>query len=181
MNVRVKRFEMYCPCGNVVLVKESQIGRKKFCSCECKYRFYKKSTGFKRVDKTPNPNWFKQNHSPWNTGTIGATGANSGSIKDGEHRSLSTEFTSESSTGENNKKWKGDNVGYYALHRWVRRTLGIPTRCSRCGGTAKRLDWANVSREYKREKDDWIALCSTCHGKFDTGNRGAIKRRFQCV
>src|ERR1035437_1026466 len=31
--------------------------------------------------------------------------------------------------GENSILWKGDDVGYRALHRWVENHLGKPTKC----------------------------------------------------
>jgi hypothetical protein len=63
--------------------------------------------------------------------------------------------------------WKGDAVGYAALHDWVRRQRGAPERCESCGTTAGRLEWANISREYRRDVADWMALCKPCHGRYD--------------
>lgn len=69
-------------------------------------------------------------------------------------------------TGEANPIWKGDSVGYSALHAWVRRKLGTPNLCGRCNTTtAKRYEWANISGEYKRDLSDWIRLCTSCHRK----------------
>lgn len=66
--------------------------------------------------------------------------------------------------GENNNKWKGDSVGYVALHDWVARYLGKPRECEECGTkTAKKYEWANTSGEYKRDLKDWIRLCTSCH------------------
>lgn len=71
-------------------------------------------------------------------------------------------------TGETNHKWKGDKVGYSALHAWVYRKLGKPNICDACGDTeASRYNWASKSRLYLRELSDWIRLCSSCHSKFD--------------
>ena len=83
-------------------------------------------------------------------------------------------------TGENNPCWKGDDVGYHALHAWVQRELGTPKKCVRCGTTkAKRYEWANISREYKRNLSDWERLCVSCHrkegyerGEYETWNKG---------
>src|SRR2546423_10956461 len=67
-------------------------------------------------------------------------------------------------TGENSKSWKGDKVGYTALHAWIRRQLGTPNVCEHCGTTdAKRYEWANISGQYKRNLFDWIRLCKRCH------------------
>ncbi|MCK5547630.1 MAG: hypothetical protein KAI64_01350 [Thermoplasmata archaeon] len=68
--------------------------------------------------------------------------------------------------GPDHPRWKGDNVGYSALHAWIRRELGTPPMCSRCGSTkAKRYEWSNISKEYKRDLDDWERLCISCHRK----------------
>jgi hypothetical protein len=69
-------------------------------------------------------------------------------------------------TGADKPNWKGDAVGYSALHGWVRRQLGRPSNCERCGNTqANRYEWANRSRQYKREVADWERLCVSCHRK----------------
>jgi hypothetical protein len=69
---------------------------------------------------------------------------------------------------ENGYQWKGDKVGYRALHEWVERRLGKPMCCDFCGVTSKkRYHWANKSRNYKREITDWIRLCPKCHANYD--------------
>ena len=71
-------------------------------------------------------------------------------------------------TGEKHHFWKGDNVGYVNLHTWVYRHKGRPNKCEMCGTTEKRkYHWANKSKRYKRELDDWIRLCVPCHKKKD--------------
>ncbi len=59
--------------------------------------------------------------------------------------------------------WKGDDVGYASLHSWVRRHKGKPNDCKKCGKDKSRYEWANISREYKRDLDDWVSLCTSCH------------------
>lgn len=80
-------------------------------------------------------------------------------------------------SGEKNVKWKGDEVGYDALHDWVRRELGTPERCEHCGTTEPskykgNYEWANLSQEYIRDVKDWIRLCRKCHSKHDDRLRG---------
>jgi len=81
----------------------------------------------------------------------------------------------------NSSHWKGNNVGYYGLHQWVKKHLGHPRVCEHCdvagnyetyskqGKLVKRWNthWANKSGEYKRELNDWLGLCHPCHMKFD--------------
>lgn len=71
-------------------------------------------------------------------------------------------------TGDRNGMWKGDKVGYKCLHKWVQRKLGNPKKCEHCGTEkAKKYEWANISREYKRDMSDWVRLCGSCHRFFD--------------
>lgn len=70
--------------------------------------------------------------------------------------------------GNKSWAWKGDNVGIDGLHQWVQKHLGKPRKCQHCKTTsAKQFDWANKSQEYKRDLNDWIRLCRSCHAKFD--------------
>ena len=74
---------------------------------------------------------------------------------------------------ENNGQWKGDSVGYGAIHQWVRRRLPQPTICQCCYMATDRLDLANISQEYKRDLLDWEWLCRKCHMTKD-GRRKAL-------
>lgn len=172
-----------CPCGRKITTSPLKARRKKYCSKKCFYKYRKRPSGLKYVIHKENPTSFKKGHKTWNKGTagLGICKANSGSIKKGEHRGSETEFNRDRVVGENNNKWKGDDVGYFALHTWIQRKLGKAQKCVFCGimKDKKRIDWANKSREYKRELNDWISLCSKCHGKYDTGYRGAIKQKWQ--
>lgn len=63
---------------------------------------------------------------------------------------------------------KGNNVGIRNLHTWVERRLGKPNKCQKCGSTtAKRFEWSNISRQYKRDLNDWQRLCIKCHQRYD--------------
>lgn len=68
--------------------------------------------------------------------------------------------------GKQNPQWKGDSVGYKALHNWVKRNLVKPQTCHDCN-QPKPLDLANISQEYKRDISDWEWLCRSCHMKKD--------------
>jgi len=71
-------------------------------------------------------------------------------------------------TNESHPTWKGDKASYATKHQWVARKLGKPRLCSHCGTLdAKRYEWANISKEYKRNLDDYIRLCKSCHMKYD--------------
>jgi len=72
---------------------------------------------------------------------------------------------------EKNSNWKGEKVGYFALHNWVKRRLEKPDLCTRCR-KRKALDLSNKSGEYKRDLKDWEWLCRRCHMEKD----GRLKR-----
>lgn len=74
--------------------------------------------------------------------------------------------------GSKHHLWKGDEVSYPALHTWVRNHKGTPQKCDHCGTTNKRkYEWANISGEYRRDLDDWVRLCTSCHRYFDNGKK----------
>lgn len=114
---------------------------------------------------------FKKGQKPWNEDTKGLVKANSGSFKKGQF------------ADENHPFWKGDNVKYYALHSWIARKLGKPTKCEHCGKDGlkgKYINWANKSQEYKRDLDDWLRLCRPCHSQYDNmPQRISIARKKQ--
>jgi hypothetical protein len=73
---------------------------------------------------------------------------------------------------EKNGIWKGDEVGYRALHNWVQKYKGKARKCSFCGknGSGKQIQWANIDHQYRRVLEDYISLCSSCHKKYDIEN-----------
>lgn len=80
--------------------------------------------------------------------------------------------------GEDNPQWKGDKVGYAALHEWVKKRLAKPFSCNHCE-EIKPLDLANKSGLYTRDLTDWFWLCRGCHIRYDRKySRGVIERRF---
>lgn len=83
-------------------------------------------------------------------------------------RSLKEAHSGGPGNGKENFNWKGDSVGYSALHSWIRKNKGTPKKCEHCGRTdKKKYEWANISGEYKRDLNDWIRLCTKCHREFD--------------
>lgn len=67
---------------------------------------------------------------------------------------------------EQTSNWKGNQVGYGALHQWVYRHLGKADKCTMCG-SKKNIQWANKSQEYRRDLTDWLKLCRSCHFAYD--------------
>ena len=131
---------------------------------------------------------FKSGNTPWNKGIkvdrkkhprMGAFGKRTfkqrGNISNGHKglklsekhkRNLSIAFS-----GKKNPEWKGNKVGYRALHHWVQRWLGKPKKCTCCGKlqtkSGKMIHWANKSHQYLRSLKDWISLCAKCHKAYD--------------
>lgn len=71
--------------------------------------------------------------------------------------------------GEKSPNWKGENVSYRELHKWIVKQLGKPIKCEHCGAIRdkKRFHWANIDHKYRRNIDDYISLCGSCHKKYD--------------
>ena len=74
--------------------------------------------------------------------------------------------------GEKHAAWKGDKVGYCAVHDWVSRIIGRASYCEVCGITEekRRCYLANLSGEYRRDISDWKKMCASCHRKHDLKN-----------
>ncbi len=63
---------------------------------------------------------------------------------------------------ERNPVWKGDDVGYEALHEWIKTHKQKPKICEECHKEPV-YDLANISGEYKRDISDYEWLCRKCH------------------
>jgi ribosomal protein L37AE/L43A len=86
----------------------------------------------------------------------------------GIYCSLKCLFESQKIKKKNNRNpmWKGDNVGYGSLHEWIRKRKIKPNFCEYCK-IRKAYDLANISQTYKRDINDYIWLCRSCHMKSD--------------
>ena len=92
---------------------------------------------------------------------------------DGKRNGNVNYFKNNKFIGESHKNWKGEEVGYDALHRWIIRYKGQPETCEKCGKTGlkkQQIHWANIDHKYKRVLDDFIRLCSMCHREYDKEN-----------
>lgn len=71
--------------------------------------------------------------------------------------------------GEAAYQWK-DNPSYKAIHRWVWKHFKSSMICEICEKSftsGRKINWANLSGQYKRERSDWARLCVPCHRKWD--------------
>lgn len=160
-----------CVCGKRFKTFPCKIKERKgiFCSRKCHYQNASRPSGLEYEIKVKNRGWFKKGHKPLNT------------IKKGQRLSPKTEFQKGTipftkihpeclPRESHHHAWKGNKVGYAALHDWVYSRLGKPTKCTFCNKlktTIKSMHWANKSRKYKREANDWMPLCASCHKLYD--------------
>lgn len=168
-----------CPCGKIFFVKTYLLERTKYCSKVCFYKYHGRRSGLKYVLKKENPTSFKKGFKPWNYGlTIKDDRVRKytekGAIaKKGQRCSVATEFKKGSAPFNKGKihlpdkkhpLWRGDEVGYMALHAWIKRKLGKPNKCDWCETTkSKRFDWHNIDGKYSRKLEDWVRICTKCH------------------
>jgi hypothetical protein len=68
---------------------------------------------------------------------------------------------------------------YASAHMWARNNFGTPKECENCHTTEDRMyHWANISKQYIREREDWLRLCVPCHKRQDIKALGGrIKAR----
>ena len=74
--------------------------------------------------------------------------------------------------GKDTGNWKGDKVGYRAIHYWVESKLGKASKqsCKLLDNTCKgRKEWSNISGKYLRKLSDWQVLCQSHHWRKDRG------------
>ena len=73
---------------------------------------------------------------------------------------------SESKLLERNPQWKGDEVGYNALHAWIKRRLEKPEKCEQCGNSGF-IELSCLDHSYTRDLGRWKYLCRSCHSALD--------------
>jgi len=71
--------------------------------------------------------------------------------------------------GSKHGKWKGDDVSYRSLHKWLVRNFGRASVCEFCNiQKAKRYEWALIKgKRYTHKRENFIALCKSCHFHYD--------------
>lgn len=74
--------------------------------------------------------------------------------------------------GSEHDRWQGDDVGYIALHQWLRRNHTFPESCEKCG-SKNSLHISNKTNVYNRDRENWWILCASCHKKYDNQLREA--------
>lgn len=69
-------------------------------------------------------------------------------------------------TGTKHHNWKGESVGYHALHIWVNRNKVKTGVCSLCGAN-RYTEWGMMTENFSRNLDDYIEVCKPCHMRMD--------------
>ncbi len=86
-------------------------------------------------------------------------------------------------SGKKHWKWKGNKVGYVALHAWIYKKKGKPIKCELCGttkipkGKKRWFNWCYKGKKYSRNLKKWRSLCIPCHRKCDDW-KNKIKKAF---
>lgn len=65
------------------------------------------------------------------------------------------------------KKWQ--NLSYMGKHKRIWKMYGIANKCEslECNKKCLHFEWANISGEYKEDRNDWQMLCCSCHKLHD--------------
>jgi hypothetical protein len=96
-----------------------------------------------------------------------------------KHKLYMSEIMKGRNKGEKNGMWAGETVSILGLHEWISKNYGRPKVCQKCGSSNRRIEWANISGDYKRYINDFIPLCRPCHFKFDNIGEKMWKTRRQ--
>jgi hypothetical protein len=109
----------------------------------------------RKISKTFKKNYKKENHPFYNKYHSKETKLKMSKNRIGKQKA------------EKNPAWKGDKVGYFGLHLWIKKHKPKSMFCEKCGKVTDKLDVANISGLYKRDISDFRWLCRSCHSKFD--------------
>lgn len=70
--------------------------------------------------------------------------------------------------GENHPGWKGDKLGYFAAHSYLREYHSDKkTECIQCGSNKKLQFAKKKGSNYTRNIEDYLILCTRCHLIYD--------------
>lgn len=89
-------------------------------------------------------------------------------IKDGGGKYCSRVCSniSNAKRGEESWNYKKD-VGYYAVHDWLKLNFGKASECEKCGNI-KNVQWAKKKGcDYLRRRENFWQLCAKCHMYYD--------------
>ncbi len=73
-------------------------------------------------------------------------------------------------SGSNNPMWKGDDIGYKAIHVWINVNFGKANMCENpeCLHKSTKFEWAKIKdMAYERRRENFFMLCIQCHKRYD--------------
>lgn len=77
--------------------------------------------------------------------------------------------------GEEHHNWKGENIKYRAIHRWLVITFGKADRCENtdCPKKSSNYQYALIKgKKYERKRENYKKFCVSCHKIYDKkGNK----------
>jgi len=85
-----------------------------------------------------------------------------------------SEETIEKMSGKNSPRWKGG--GYNYKHYRIIKEKGRATNyiCEICEKKQAK-HWSNINHKYKKNPNDYRALCCSCHKNWDNKLRNGLK------
>ena len=69
--------------------------------------------------------------------------------------------------GDKNIRWRGDEAGQSAIHKWLNKVRPFTGICEECGATGIRTEMSNVDHQWRRVVEDYRELCCRCHYEYD--------------
>jgi hypothetical protein len=148
----------YYVCSSCQLPADPMVPKRGYDFCGCGNQKKRASKTCIKCKNYSKPKKHRENISKALVGNKNALGF--------KHNEAAKERIRISKLGENNPMWKNKEVGYGALHDWIKRRTHRPSNCQMCFKNC-RPDLANKSGEYKRDLSDWVWLCRSCHMKSD--------------
>lgn len=82
------------------------------------------------------------------------------------------------------KNYAGRQASYGAIHQWLKKRFGSPSRCVHCGskGGATRYEYALLAgMKYERKRENFIELCAACHKSYDGIIAKLAVRKYKAV
>ena len=173
--------ECECSKGTILnWMKKYKIYRRNYSEAQ---RISEKAQGFKKGIQNPmygkkSKTAFKKGNIPWNKG-IPHTNKTKDKIREkatGRKLKQSTKDkisqANKNLIDSNNPNWKGDEAGYVALHKWVRKRKFKPEVCEICKKN-KPKELSNIDHNYRRQVKDYRWLCIECHRNYDNKRFGS--------
>lgn len=160
-------------CGKTIIKPQTEslkdwINRHKYCSRQCSYDAKKGKLAWNSGKTITNDSRIKPAWNKGLTAKIDKRVKKYGLNQRGKKRKpLSIEHKLKNSADKNNN-WKGDEAGSRSMHLWVERQKGKARThiCEECNKN-QAIHWSNIDHKYRRNADDYRALCARCHELYD--------------